>query len=143
MKRTITLTVFLTVSAIAAVVFAASAAQAATSGYQPFSSAALAAKRATYAAHVGGIHLFHPCTAVNPYLIRCGGYVPAPKGKAVAAALKGLGPKLSKALLAKMGIGQRLRIEWRKLNPYMLEQTTYTAAGNVLDHRFIDARVAY
>jgi hypothetical protein len=104
-----------------AVAFTASAASAASSGYQPFSSPAAAAQRFTVALRGEGLHLFHPCAATNPYLIRCGGFI----GKA--------GSSLGRS---------RVTIVWRKVNPYMLEKTT-TMWGAVFEHRLVDTRVAY
>jgi hypothetical protein len=119
-----------TVAAVAAVVgvalvvvVAVMSTPARAAGYQRFASPVTAAKRLTVAARAEGVHLFHPCAAVNPYLIRCGGFV------------SGVAP------LTKSG-RLRVSIVWRKLNPYMLEKTVY-ALGGVFQHRFVDTKVPY
>jgi hypothetical protein len=115
-----------TAAVIAAVVASPAAGSEATqtrAAYQPFSSPATAAKRLTASARAEGIHLFHPCAVINPYLIRCGGWI------------GGLKP------LTKSG-KLRVRIDWRKVNPYMLDRTVY-ALGGVFKHALVDTKVAY
>jgi hypothetical protein len=111
----------LIVLAALSLAFAVTANAAAT--YQAFTNPSTAAMRLTGAARAEGIHLFHPCAVVNPYLIRCGGYV------------SGLKP------LTKSG-KLRVSITWRKVNPYMLEKTVY-ALGGVFQHRFVDTKTPY
>jgi hypothetical protein len=112
---------------VTAVALTASTASAASSEYQAFSSPATAAKRLSVVVRHDGVRLFHPCAAVNPYLIRCGGFV------------SGIAP------LSKSG-RLRIAIVWRKVNPYMLEKTLRAFGifgGGILEHRFVDTRVAY
>ena len=111
-----------TIAAILALTLAG-AAQARPAA-QPFTNPSAAAKRLTVAARVhDGVRLFHACAPVNPYLIRCGGYI------------AGLKP------LTKSGL-MRVRIDWRKVNPYMLEKTVY-ALGGVFSHALVDTTIAY
>ena len=105
------------------VVLALASAVSARSAFQPFANPTLAAQRLTVAARAQGMHLFHRCAVVNPYLIRCGGY------------FSGLKPLSTSGKL-------RARMDWRKVNPYMLYRTTYLLGG-VFERKFIDTRVAY
>jgi hypothetical protein len=96
----------------------------ARASYRAFSNPPLAAQRLSVSARtVDKVHLFRPCAVINPYLIRCGGYVAGVKPLTASGKL-------------------RVRIDWRKVNPYMLEKTVY-ALGGVFQHGFVDTRTAY